>query len=231
VLAGHARAFQLGSWVSVALLAPSFTIPDAIGLVGGGLRSAGGAPIRHTEEVSETPQLPPLPDPPPGDGTRGQTSRIELVPRGKAALVASESTLWIDAPTVLREPWRLGLDMLAEVAWFSVTRAVFRAELGRPEGPDDSPVMIDLSGGDAHAQIRFRRPTHVPFHQGRSLWPRTVIMWSPPNPGSPRILFPPETVRHGLATSLSFRGVDDTIQVKRTLEAAGLKFPEFGDPS
>jgi hypothetical protein len=55
-------------------------------------------------------------------------------------------------------------------------------------------------------------------------------MWQLPNPSSPRIFYPPEPVRKGLASSLVMRAVGEPLLLKRLFESAGVVFPTYGDP-
>jgi hypothetical protein len=162
----------------------------------------------------------------------GVTDAVPLTPRGKASLASGDGELVLFVPSVFRSPWRLPVRSFAEVRWYSESGALFQA---RPtaavvNGRDVAPAEVDLCGSEPHAVIYFAAPTAPPYKRGRRLWPRSVVMWRPPNLASPRVMYPPEAVRRGAATSLALRVDGERLLLKRALEAAGVQLPEHGAP-
>lgn len=160
---------------------------------------------------------------------RGEEAvRVELEPSARATLVAWPGAIGIDASRSLARIWVLPLDQLAAVLWRSrASGGVFSAEgFTRPPTPDAAPAMVDVGNSEPDVEIRFAEPLRVPFRHGRSLWPRTMLVWRPPISSSPRVLFPPAGVRSGRATSLVLRAVDASA-MKSALEHVGLVFPEY----
>jgi hypothetical protein len=114
------------------------------------------------------------------------------------------------------------------VVWRSRSGASFAAEgFTGLAAADVAPVMVDLAGKDPDLEIAFGQPLVVPYRHGRTLWPRTTVMWCPPNTSSPRVLFPPAAVRSGRATSLALRSTSDGSDLKDALERSGIVFPQL----
>jgi hypothetical protein len=159
------------------------------------------------------------------------TERLEVVsltPRGKASLEGVPGNLTVLVPSVLAGPWTLPTDQVAEARWYSPAGAIFTTSGPVPSAPDLAPAEVDTCGSETHVHLFFTTPQPVPFKRGRTLWPRTVVAWRPPNPSSPRVWWPPKAVRAGMATSLALRADGDRVQLKRVLEAAGLTFTPYG---
>lgn len=156
------------------------------------------------------------------------TVRIALKPVGKAALVAAPGMLAIEAPTSLARPWQLPIDQLAAVAWRSPHGGTFSAQrLTGSATADVAPATVDMLWTDVDVTMSFTQPLGVPFRRGRTLWPRSIVMWRLPSPRDLRAICPPTAVRAGRATSVVLRAASDSHALKAALEHSGLEFPEF----
>jgi hypothetical protein len=159
-----------------------------------------------------------------------ERTRVDLERTGRVWLEGVPSALVVHAPSVLAGPWMLPLAHLASLTWLSATGAHFRAVLPpRVSTRDDAPVEVVGARRSPDLHLSFDEPMRVPFRRGRTLWPRAVLAWAPPD--RLRMYFPPPSVRQGLATSLVLWAVQDRMVLLELLEDVGLEFPAYGDPS